>query len=281
MAETNLRIWSALETTSPSATKGFQRAGGFKGTAIKPIYTSLKMTETFGPCGIGWGVSTPTYELVKGDDGSVAVYCTVTLWFRDPETGQRSDPIPGVGGDFAIAKRSSGLFADDEAYKKAFTDAIGNAQKLIGMSADVHMGRFDDAKYVNDLKREEAAEAREEPPRQELRRETAARTHEQTGGMVDRIRTGEPPPSGEWEPPRRPAEVELPRSADGKMDMKLWLTRLMLAISRCERQGEPAEWLKLNGPPILALKENAPTQHKRLLDYAATVEREVSNPMAA
>ena len=63
----------------------------------------------------------------------------------------------GVGGDKVVVKQSGGLRGDDEAFKKAFTDGITNALKMIGVGADVHMGMFDDDKYVNSL-REEFAE---------------------------------------------------------------------------------------------------------------------------
>src|SRR5690554_2076086 len=40
MADTNnLDLWNRLGKTDPAHTKKFSRAGGFKGTAIKPIYT--------------------------------------------------------------------------------------------------------------------------------------------------------------------------------------------------------------------------------------------------
>lgn len=153
---TNLAIWNSLGKTDTTQTKGFSRAGGFKGTAVKPIYTEKKMTEEFGPVGLGWGVSEPTFQLVPGSDGQTAVYCWLTIWFvRD---GKRSEPIPGVGGDLVIVKQSSGLRTDDEAFKKAFTDAIGNAMKHLGMSADVHMGLFDDSKYLSERRNEEAQE---------------------------------------------------------------------------------------------------------------------------
>jgi hypothetical protein len=156
----NLAIWNTLGRTSPDQTKVFSRAGGFRGTAVKPVYTEQKMTELFGPCGIGWGFSEPTFQLVPGSDGQTAVYCWLSLWYV--HDGARSQPVPGVGGDMVIVKQSSGLRTDDEAFKKAFTDAIGNAMKHIGMSADVHMGRFDDSKYVNELRREDA-EANSQP----------------------------------------------------------------------------------------------------------------------
>ena len=151
---TNLAIWERLGKTDPAHTKGFNRAGGFKGTAIKPVYTTQKMTEEFGPAGEGWGMSEPSFQLVPGSDGQLAVFCTVSLWWKSP-----AHVVYGVGGDMVVVKQSSGLRTDDEAFKKAFTDALGNAMKHLGMSADVHMGLFDDSKYVSDLKREFAEDA--------------------------------------------------------------------------------------------------------------------------
>lgn len=154
----NLNIWDRLARTDPKHTKPFKRAGGFEGKAVKPIYTDQKMTEMFGPCGVGWGISEPSYQLVNGPDGEVAVYCWLSIWFRNADTGEKSEPIPGVGGDFVVVKNKYGLKADDEAFKKAATDAIGNAMKHLGMSADVHMGQHDDDKYVTALRRELAEE---------------------------------------------------------------------------------------------------------------------------
>ncbi len=148
----NLAIWNKLGRTDPDQTKTFQRGGGFKGTAIKPIYTEQKMTEVFGPCGTGWGFTEPRFELVPASDGQTAVYCWLSLWYV--HNGVRSEPIPGVGGDFVVVKQRDGLRTNDEAFKAAFTDAIGNAMKHLGMSADVHMGLFDDSKYLRTLREE-------------------------------------------------------------------------------------------------------------------------------
>jgi len=152
MSKTDL--WDRLGKTDPKHTKGFSRSGGFKGTAIKPMYSFHRMTEEFGPCGQGWGVNQPSFQVVPGTEGEVLVYCTVSVWHAD-----RANLVFGVGGDKAVVKYSSGLKSDDEAFKKAFTDAITNALKLIGVGADVHMGLFDDSKYVNDLKQELAGKA--------------------------------------------------------------------------------------------------------------------------
>lgn len=143
-------IWDALGKTDPGATKGFNRAGGFKGTAVKPMWVLRRLTEQFGPAGEGWGVNEPRFEIIHSQEGEVLVYCTVSAWH-----GKRENVLWGVGGDKAVTKRNDGkVFHDDEAFKKAFTDAVGNAFKSIGVAADIHMGLFDDDKYVAAMERE-------------------------------------------------------------------------------------------------------------------------------
>lgn len=150
----NLRHWSALSKTDPSQTKAFQRAGGFKGTAIKPIWTIKQMTEHFGPCGVGWGMDKPEFTTMPVAD-EILVYCTVALWYAEPEHCDAKRYVYGVGGDkVAVKRRDGSVAADDEAFKKAYTDALSNAMKQIGVAADVHMGLFDDSKYVAEMREE-------------------------------------------------------------------------------------------------------------------------------
>lgn len=175
----NLEIWNTLGRTDPAHTKGFKRGGGFSGTAVKPIYTEQKMTEVFGPAGKGWGMGEPTFQTVQGSEGQVAVYCTVSLWWIGPDDPDGTEnTVYGVGGDMVVIKQSNGLRTDDEAFKKAFTDAVGNAMKHLGMSADVHMGRFDDSKYVNEV-RAELAEERA-PEKRQTHKEKTGQTIEET-----------------------------------------------------------------------------------------------------
>jgi len=158
MASDNLSIWRALEKTDPAATKGFKRSGGFVGTATKPIWNIKRMTEQFGPCGIGWGMTEPQFN-VQSADGELLVFCTVGLW----HSGDRLSLVYGVGGDKIVSKRQSGTFNNDEAFKSAYTDAQSNAMKQIGIGADIHMGLFDDHKYVREVDQEfRAAEQAEQ-----------------------------------------------------------------------------------------------------------------------
>lgn len=162
----NTRLWDILGRTDPKHTKQFKRGGGFSGTAIKPIWSFRRMTEEFGPCGIGWGVGEPSFQVVPGDNREILVYCTVHVWFKRGE--EQSQRVYGVGGDKVVTyikentqyNRPARWESDDEAFKKAFTDAVTNALKLIGVGADVHMGLFEDNKYVREIAEEFADEER-------------------------------------------------------------------------------------------------------------------------
>jgi hypothetical protein len=144
----NLRIWNALGKTDPKHTKGFSRAGGFKGTAIKPIWITQRLTELFGPCGVGWGFEKPEFQLVPTQPTTRSSIAPSPPGIID---GGKQHFIYGVGGDKVVAQRQSGPFCDDEAFKKAFTDALGNAFKFVGVGADVHMGLFEDSKYLAEV----------------------------------------------------------------------------------------------------------------------------------
>lgn len=153
----NMAIWNALGRTDPKHTKQFKRAGGFSGTALKPIWIVQRLTEQFGPVGMGWGIGKPEFQVVPGDNREVLVYCTVECWHTSP-----ANTFFGVGGDKVIThikenkqyNRPERWENDDEAFKKAFTDAVGNAFKFLGVGADIHMGQFDDSKYVQEVTRE-------------------------------------------------------------------------------------------------------------------------------
>lgn len=160
----NLSIWNTLGKTDPAHTKGFKRAGGFSGTAIKPIWAERLLTSAFGPCGEGWGNDDPVYTTMPGANNEVLVYCTVRAWYR--LHGEDRAYLTGIGGDKVVKyvaanekyDRPERWESDDEAFKKAFTDALMNAFKHIGLGADVHMGQFDDSKYVDQVDKEYRAE---------------------------------------------------------------------------------------------------------------------------
>lgn len=143
-AKPNMHLWDIVSRVPPEHLKSFQRAGGFSGTAIKPMWSIRTMTEQFGVCGQSWGIDEPKFT-VHPVGNEILVYCTVSVWIE-----KREHKVFGVGGDKVFAVFKSGTRSDDEAFKKAYTDAITNALKLLGVGADIHMGLWDGNKYIDD-----------------------------------------------------------------------------------------------------------------------------------
>jgi len=152
--EIETTIWEELGTTDPNFTKGFKVKGGFAGTSINPMYGIKKLTEVFGPCGSGWGTRIQESRFDKGciigeNQHEVIHTLIIELWYdKDPEKF-----VIGVGTTvFVGVYKSSGPFTDGEFFKKTMTDAITNAGKMLGLSADIFLGRYENNKYVAALK---------------------------------------------------------------------------------------------------------------------------------
>lgn len=147
----NLEFWNKVKQPPPQALRAIQ-AGRLKGKSdINPMWRYQAMTEMFGPCGIGW-----KFEVVKlwtepANDGQTFAFAHVLLYVKEEVPGRGShvwsDPIPGIGGSLLLQKESSGIHANDEAFKMATTDALGTAMKMLGFAADVYGGLWDGTKY--------------------------------------------------------------------------------------------------------------------------------------
>jgi hypothetical protein len=136
----NLKTWEQVSRVPKEHLKPFDK-GTFKGTAIKPMWFIKTMTELAGPAGTGWEVLKPDFTTERaGDD--ILVFCTVGVKLFG------SAPVYGVGGDYLYRAKSNR--SDDEAYKKAYTDALTNALVKFGVGADIHMGLWDGNKYVDE-----------------------------------------------------------------------------------------------------------------------------------
>ncbi len=139
MVDDPTALWESLCKTDPDATKEFQRPGGFKGTAIDPMWRIYKLTEQVGPCGIGWG-----FDIVKESYEEGIHTVRIRFWYI---LGGQKGEFDVCGSTPVLMKRRDGAMADEEYAKKSLTDAICTAMKMLGMSADVYMGKFDGDKY--------------------------------------------------------------------------------------------------------------------------------------
>lgn len=174
MQET-MRLWDQVEKTDPSATKQ-ATVSGQKITSISGQHMIKRATEMFGPVGIGWGWRVVEERFDKGgevrkDDGTVIGHevghtVRIALWFE--QDGKRGE-VEQYGCTPFTYKSKWGITTDTEAPKKSLTDAIKKALAMLGFSADIFLGMFDDANYVAMREEEEAIARAEDKEAEEAR----------------------------------------------------------------------------------------------------------------
>ena len=138
----NLDLWNKVKETDPKYTKP-AKVGGMAITAIAPQYQIMLATEQFGTYGEAWGFKSIELDYNLIDRYDLVVFKGV---FFHPK------------GQFEIIN-SSKMFMDRNKQmidadfaKKIETDALTKALSKLGFNADVFMGRFDDTKYVLEMK---------------------------------------------------------------------------------------------------------------------------------
>lgn len=142
----NLDIYNAVRSVPKEAQKTIA-AGRLKGfTDINPVWRIKKLTEQFGPAGIGWKYTITDKRMETGADNTIAAFMDIDLFVK--VDGKWSEAIPGTGGSMFVAKEKGGLYTSDECYKMALTDALSVACKALGVGADIYY-QNDRDKYHN------------------------------------------------------------------------------------------------------------------------------------
>lgn len=142
----NMNIYEQARLVPDEAKKTI-RAGRLKGfTDVNPMWRIKRLTELFGPCGIGWKYE-PIHRDIQTFCGETCVFVDIMLYVIDPETGHWSEGIYGTGGSKLVATEKNGPYVSDEAFKMAQTDALSVACKNLGIGADVYFDK-DRTKYT-------------------------------------------------------------------------------------------------------------------------------------
>jgi hypothetical protein len=153
----NLSIYERVRCVPKEAKKEIE-AGRLKGKHdINPMWRIKALTEVFGPAGFGWYTEIIRTWTEASESGEMAVFVDINLFVK--KDGEWSRPIFGNGGNKLIAnekKYENGQqvyipYLDDDAYKKAYTDAISVAAKALGVGADVYFEK-DKGKYASEAK---------------------------------------------------------------------------------------------------------------------------------
>lgn len=140
----NMTIYNAVRNAPETALKPIQGGRMSGKTDINPMWRLKKLTEQFGPCGIGWKYKILKEWLETGANDEIAAFVNIELYVK--VDNEWSDGIPGTGGSMFVAKEKAGLNTSDECFKMALTDAISVACKALGVAADVYWNK-DNTKY--------------------------------------------------------------------------------------------------------------------------------------
>jgi len=149
MTDKNKEIWDKSKHTDPKFTKRFRSKFGRELTTVDPMYQIMRMTENFGAVGDGWNYKvnyTYTDKLVFAE---VSVAHKTIPYHTNDIIGSKWDWYGPVCSVEPLFNTKGNL--DDEACKKAMTDALTKAFSHLGISADVFLGLFDNNKYIQQM----------------------------------------------------------------------------------------------------------------------------------
>ena len=164
MQDDNLKLWNSVEKTNPKYTKK-AKVGGHSITAISPQYQVMNATEKFGSYGEKWG-----FKNIQLDYSITNTPLILNVVDWNTKVSEKINSILGLvgfkatffypNGEFEITN-SINIFTDnkhskiDDNYaKKLETDALTKALSKLGFNADIFMGKFDDIRYVEEMKKE-------------------------------------------------------------------------------------------------------------------------------
>lgn len=147
-APNEMSKWDFLARPPATALKTI-KGGRLNGMSdVNPQWRYKAMHDVYGPCGIGWKYAIDKIWTEQGMKGQVFMFVQISVWVK--EGGEWSDAIPGIGGSMLLAEQSNGMHHNDEAVKMATTDALSVALKMLGVAADIYMGRWDGSKYKDE-----------------------------------------------------------------------------------------------------------------------------------
>ena len=179
MEAKNMKLWESVQKTDPTFTKENKHGSGGS-TSINTTYAFKCATNAFGPLGIGWG-----FEVLKDEiiEGAIKTYGgekapktmqekihTLQIRFWYVLNSERGEFYQYGHTDF-VGLNKWGVFTESEPQKKSLSDAIKKALSMLGFSADIYLGMYDDQTYVNEVALDKAAEKAETAVNREAEKE--------------------------------------------------------------------------------------------------------------
>jgi len=140
----NLELWHKVEKTNPKYTKQ-ANVGGNKITSIAPQYQIMNVTEQFGSYGKTWGFKNIELDYTLVPEFNLIVFKAI-FFYPDGE-------FPTINS-IKMFMDNAKLKIDDNFAKKLETDTLTKAISKLGFNADIFMGKFEDTRYLAEIKKE-------------------------------------------------------------------------------------------------------------------------------
>lgn len=141
----NTSLWKRAFVTDPAAVKPIT-GKQYKGNSPKPYWIVQRLTEEFGPCGIGWGFTILGERFERFGEHESLHVAIVRLWYVE---GEKRGEFEQVGQTRASYMSAAGKFiVDEDAPKKSVTDALVKCASYLGFAGDIFSGMWDDSEYV-------------------------------------------------------------------------------------------------------------------------------------
>lgn len=157
----NLNLWKAVQTTDLAFTK--PSTSGRSITTIDPQYQLREATNQFGPFGIGWGIKPDTVKISYKTIATYELLMYDAVMFYNYEDKEGLLNISSVQKIAYVTNNGKGyLKVDDDAQRKAETNAVSKGLSRIGFNADIFLGMFEDQDYVDQIAVEQAIEKSED-----------------------------------------------------------------------------------------------------------------------
>ena len=139
----NMSLWDSISESDTNFLKAV-KFGARQFMSIDPQYQLRKMTEIFGPVGVGWGYDVE-YDYPSSED-VILIVAKVSIWTQLPEN--KFGPIAGTRTFWhKDMKRPA-----EDAGKMALTDALTKGLSHLGCDADVFLGVHDNKHSADDGK---------------------------------------------------------------------------------------------------------------------------------
>ena len=139
----NLELWKKVEKTNPNYTKKANVKGN-NITSIAPQFQIMNATEQFGVYGKTWGFKNMDIDYTLSEKGLVSFKA---IFFFPGGEFQTINSV-AIYRDNAMTK------IDDNFAKKLETDTLTKSLSKLGFNADIFLGKFDDQRYLEEVKKE-------------------------------------------------------------------------------------------------------------------------------